>query len=259
MKLQDLFSLKDKVAIITGGSRGIGKFIATGFAEAGANVVIGSRKLEKLQATAKELEVFGSRIVSVKCDMESEADIKTLVDTTVQEFGRIDILVNNAGITWGAPTLAFPQDRWDKIMSVNVRGLWILTQHVGNIMKTQNRGKIIMISSVMGLRGAEEEDQPAVAYNASKAAVINLTRDLAVKWAPYGIYVNAIAPGLFYTDMMKWLDKMPDAKKAALTKVPLRRMGEEDDIKGLAVFLASEASNYVTGAVITVDGGYTAK
>lgn len=260
MKLQEMFSLKDKVAIITGGGRGIGKAIATGLTEAGAHIVIASRKLEKLQTTADELAQFGNRVLPVKCDMESEADIQALVDATMQAFGRIDILVNNAGITWGAPTFKFPQDKWDKIMNVNLRGLWILTQQVGNVMKAQETGgKIIMIASVMGMRGADEASQPAVAYNASKAALLNLTRDLAVKWAPQHIYVNAIAPGLFATDMMKWLDSMPEAKQAVLSKVPLNRMGEEDDIKGLAIFLASPASNYVTGATITVDGGYTAK
>jgi len=260
MKLQDLFSLKDKVAVVTGGGRGIGKAIATGFAEAGAHLVIASRKLEKLQATAAELTQWGGRVLSVKCDMESESDIQALVDKTVQEFGRIDILVNNAGMTWGAPTFKFPQDKWDRIMNINVRGLWVLTQQVGNIMKTQKEGgKIIMIASIMGLRGADEASQPAVAYNASKAAVLNLTRDLAVKWAPQHIYVNAIAPGLFATDMMKWLEAMPETKQAALSKVPLNRMGEEDDIKGLAVFLASPASDYITGSIMTVDGGYTAK
>lgn len=260
MKLQELFSLKDKVAIVTGGGRGIGKAIATGLAEAGAHLVIASRKLEKLQSTADELTQFGNKVIPVKCDMESETDIKTLVDTAMQTFGHIDILVNNAGVTWGAPTFKFPQDKWDKIMNVNVRGLWILTQQVGNVMKNQKEGgKIIMIASIMGMRGADEESQPAVAYNASKAAILNLTRDLAVKWASQKIYVNAIAPGLFATDMMKWLETMPEAKQAALSRVPLNRMGEEDDMKGLAVFLASPASNYMTGSIVTVDGGYTAK
>lgn len=259
MKLQELFSVKDKVAIVTGGSRGLGKAIAMGLVEAGAHVVIAARKVEKLQATANELSQLGHPVIPIKCDMASETDIKTLVDTTVQTFGRIDILVNNAGITWGAPTFEFPQDKWDKIMAVNVRGVWILTQQVGNMMKKQMGGKIIMIASIMGMRGADEANQPAIAYNASKAAILNLTRDLAVKWAPNHIQVNAIAPGLFATDMMKWLETMPEIKRAALTRIPLNRMGETDDIKGLAVFLASPASNYMTGAIVTVDGGYTAK
>lgn len=259
MKLADLFSLKGQVAIVTGGGRGIGQFIATGLAEAGAHLVIGSRKLAKLEATAAQLRSQGYKVVCVQCDMEKPADIDTLVEQTMKEFGRIDILVNNAGVTWGAPTFEYPLDKWDRIMNVNVRGLWILTQKVGNIMKEQRHGKIIMVASIMGLRGAAEQDQPAVAYNAAKGAVINLTRDLAMKWAPHGIHVNAIAPGFFATDMMKFLEGDPTLKQAMLTKVPLNRIGMEDDIKGVATFLAAKASDYVTGAIVVVDGGYTAK
>ncbi|OQW95167.1 MAG: gluconate 5-dehydrogenase, partial [Beggiatoa sp. IS2] len=253
------FSLKDKVAIVTGGGRGIGKFIATGLAEAGAHLVIGSRKAAKLETTAEKLRELGVKVLLIPCDMEKEADINQLVELTLKEFGRIDILVNNAGVTWGAPTFDYPLDKWDRIMNVNVRGLWILTQKVGNVMKKQGGGKIIMIASIMGLRGADEQSQPAVAYNAAKGAVINLTRDLALKWAPHGIYVNAIAPGFFATDMMKFLEENPTLKQSMLTKVPLNRIGMEDDIKGVATFLAANASDYVTGEIIVVDGGYTAK
>jgi len=259
MKLQELFSLKDKVALVTGGGRGIGKFIAVGLAEAGAHLVLGSRKEAKLHATAEELKAFGQQVVCAKCDMAIESDIQMLVNTAMETFGQIDILVNNAGITWGAPTFEYPQEQWDKIMNVNLRGVWILTQKVGNIMKNQGGGKIIMVTSIMGLRGADEETQPAVAYNASKGAIITLTKDLAMKWAPHQIYVNAIAPGYFATDMMRFLEGNPEAKQAALTRVPLQRMGTADDVKGLAVFLASAASNYMTGQTVIVDGGYTAK
>jgi gluconate 5-dehydrogenase len=259
MKLQEMFSLKDKVALVTGGSRGIGKFIAVGLAEAGANLVLASRKEAKLQATASELKQWGIQVAYAQCDMAVESDIQRLVDTAMKEFGRIDILINNAGVTWGAPTFQYPQEQWDKIMNVNLRGVWILTQKVGNIMKDQGGGKIIMVTSIMGLRGADEQSQPAVAYNASKGAIITLTKDLAMKWAPHQIYVNAIAPGYFATDMMRFLEGNPQAKQEALAKVPLQRMGTEDDIKGLAVFLASPASHYMTGQTIVVDGGYTAK
>ncbi len=259
MKLPELFSLKDKVALVTGGGRGIGKFIAVGLAEAGAHLVLGSRKEAKLHATAEELKSFGHQVVCAKCDMAIESDIQILVNTAMETFGQIDILINNAGITWGAPTFEYPQEQWDKIMNVNLRGVWILTQKVGNIMKNQGGGKIIMVTSIMGLRGAEEESQPAVAYNASKGAIITLTKDLAIKWASHQIYVNAIAPGYFATDMMRFLEGNPEAKQAALTRVPLQRMGTEDDIKGLAVFLASAASDYMTGQTVIVDGGYTAK
>jgi gluconate 5-dehydrogenase len=261
MNVKDLFDLSKKVAVVTGGGRGIGKFIAKGLAEAGADVVIASRKLDKLQKTAEEIAALGVRCLPVKCDMANKDDILGLVGAAMKEFGAIDILVNNAGVTWGAPTLEFPLEQWDKIFSVNVRGVWILTQEVAKIMKEKGGGKIINISSIMAFRGSIEEAHPALPYNPSKAAVNLLTMNLAVKLARYNIHVNAIAPGFFHTDMMGYLDKpgMEALKQAALSVYPIPRMGEEDDIKGLAVFLASKASDYMTGAVIPVDGGYLAK
>jgi len=179
----------------------------------------------------------------------------------VKEFGTVDILVNNAGITWGSPTLEFPLDKWDKIFAVNVRGMWILTQKVANVMKDKGGGKIMNISSIFGSRGSIEEGHPAVAYNSSKAAVEVLTKNLAVKLARYNIFVNAIAPGFFRTDMMEYVFK-PEMKPIldlTLAQIPLVRYGEEEHIKGLAVFLASRASDFITGAVIPVDGGLSAK
>jgi gluconate 5-dehydrogenase len=261
MNINEMFSLKGKVAIVTGGGRGIGKFIAQGLAEAGANVVIGSRKVQNCEEVAKELAKLGVKTLAVKCDMGSEEDISTLVDATMKEFGKVDILVNNAGITWGSPTLEFPLDKWDKIFQVNVRGVWILTQKVANIMKDGGGGKVINISSVFGSRGSIEEGHPAVPYNSSKAAVEILTKNLAVKLARYNIYINCIAPGFFRTDMMEYVFK-PEMKPIldlTLAQIPLVKYGEEDHIKGLAVFLASKASDFVTGAVIPVDGGLSAK
>ncbi len=261
MKLQDLFSLKGKTAIVTGGGRGIGRFIATGLAEAGANVVIASRKFEKLEKAASEIASLGVKCTPVKCDMGNRDDILNLVQSAVKEFGAIDILVNNAGVTWGAPTLEFPLEQWDKIFSVNVRGVWIISQEVAKIMKEKGGGKMINISSVMAFRGSVEEAHPAVPYNSSKAAINLLTMNLAIKLARYKINVNAIAPGFFHTDMMGYLDKpeMKPLRDAMLMQIPIPKMGEEDDIKGLAVFLASKASDYVTGAIIPVDGGMLAK
>lgn len=261
MNVSEMCSLKGKVAIITGGGRGIGKFIATGLAEAGANLVIGSRKVQNCEQVAGELAKLGVKTLAVKCDMGVEADIAALVDAAMKEFGTIDILVNNAGITWGSPTLEFPLDKWDKIFAVNVRGVWILTQKVANIMKDNGGGKIINISSIFGSRGSIEEGHPAVAYNSSKAAVEVLTKNLAVKLARYNIFVNAIAPGFFRTDMMEYVFK-PEMKPIldlTLAQIPLVRYGEEEHIKGLAVFLASRASDFITGAVIPVDGGLSAK
>jgi len=257
MNVKEMFDLKGKVAIVTGGGRGIGKFIATGLAEAGADVVIASRKLAKCEEAAKELAGLGVKTLAVKCDMASQEDIENLVDATMKEFGRIDILVNNAGITWGAPTLDFPLDKWDKIFAVNVRGVWILSQKIANIMKDAGGGKIINISSIFGSRGSIEEGHPAVAYNPSKAAVEVMTKNLAVKLARHKIYVNAIAPGFFRTDMMEYIFK-PEMKAILdimIGQIPLKMYGEEEHVKGLALFLASPASDFMTGAIVPVDGG----
>ena len=261
MHHRELLSLEGKVALVTGGGRGIGKFIATGLAEAGAHLVLASRKLESCQKTAAELAKLGHKVLPVQCDMAVPESIDNLVRATMAEFGTVDVLVNNAGITWGAPTLEFPLEKWDKIFAVNVRGVWILTQKVAAIMKEKGGGKIINISSIFGSRGSSEMAHPAVAYNSSKAAIELLTKNLAVKLAPYDINVNAIAPGFFKTDMMAylWKPEMQPALDLMLAYVPAHRAGEEDDIKSLAVFLASNASRYVSGAVIPLDGGLQAQ
>lgn len=261
MHFKDMFDLSNKVAIVTGGGRGIGKFMATGLAEAGANLVIASRKVENCEATAKELEALGAKVLVQKLDMASKEDIEKLVEATMNEFGQIDILVNNAGVTWGAPTLDYPLEQWERIFDVNVKGVWILSQLAANIMKDKGGGKIINISSVFGFRGSTEESHPAVAYNASKGAINLLTMNLAVKLARHNIHVNAIAPGFFRTDMMQYVFK-PEMKPVLdklLGDIPLARIGEADDLKSLAVFLASKASDYITGAIIPIDGGLLAK
>ena len=260
MKFNEMFDLKGKVAIITGGGRGIGRFIATGLAEAGADCVLASRKVENLEQTAVEFKKLGVRAISVKCDMGSKDDIEALVATTMKEFGKIDILVNNAGITWGAPTLDFPVDKWEKIFQVNVNGVFILTQKVARIMKENGGGNVINVSSVYGSRGSLEQMHPAVAYNSSKAAIEILTKNLAIKLAKHKIRVNCIAPGFFHTDMMGYIFKpeMKGALDATLNYIPLSKVGEEEDIKALAVFLASRASDYMTGAIIPLDGGLSA-
>ena len=262
MKLTDMFSLKGKVALVTGGGRGIGKFIATGLAEAGADIILTSRKIKNLEATAAELEANQKvKAVAIACDMAKEDTVEAMLKEAVAKFGRIDILVNNAGATWGAPTLDFPLEKWDQLFNVNVRGVWVLTQKVARIMKEQGGGNIINISSVMAFRGSIEEAHPAVPYNSTKAAINLLTMNLAVKLAPHKIRVNAIAPGFFHTDMMAYIDK-PEFKPirdAIVNEIPLRRVGEIDDMKGVAVFLASDASQFITGHVMVVDGGQIAK
>ncbi|MBA4396018.1 MAG: gluconate 5-dehydrogenase [Syntrophus sp. (in: bacteria)] len=262
MKLQDLFKLNGKVALVTGGGRGIGKFIAEGFAEAGADIVLTSRKMKNLEATAQEIATkTGVAVFPIACDVAKAEDLDVMVKAAMAKFGRIDILVNNAGATWGAPTLEFPLERWDQLFNVNVRGVWILTQKVAGIMKEQGGGAIINISSVMGFRGSDELTHPAIPYNSTKAAINVLTMNLAVKLAPYKIRVNAIAPGFFRTDMMAYIEK-PEFKTAhdlVIDSIPLRRVGDVDDMKGLAVFLASDASAYMTGQVVVNDGGLLAK
>jgi NAD(P)-dependent dehydrogenase (short-subunit alcohol dehydrogenase family) len=262
MKLVDMFNLKGKVALITGGGRGIGKYIAEGLAEAGADLVLTSRKLKTLEAAAEQLtKNCNVKVLPVACDVAKEEDVDRMLQTAKDKFARIDILVNNAGATWGAPTLDFPLERWDQLFNVNVRGVWMLTQKVARLMKEQGGGNIINISSVMGFRGSEEALHPAVPYNSTKAAVNLLTMNLAVKLAPYKIRVNAIAPGFFRTDMMSYIEKpeFKDAHDHMISLIPMRRVGDMDDMKGVAVFLASDASSYITGHIIVNDGGLIAK
>ena len=262
MNLTDLFSLRGKVALVTGGGRGLGKFIATGMAEAGADLILASRKIKNLEDTARELEEnYKIRALAVSCDLSKEDTIEPMLEEARKQFGHIDILVNNAGVTWGAPALEYPQEKWDQLFDVNVRGLWIITQKVARIMKDQGGGNIINISSIMGFRGFPDELQPTIPYNPTKAAVNSLTMNLAVKLAPYNIRVNAIAPGFFRTNMTAYLEK-PEFKeqyKATLSSISLGRFGEIDDIKGVAVFLASAASSYMTGHVLINDGGLLAR
>ena len=262
MKLMEMFDLSGKVALVTGGGRGIGKFIATGLAEAGADLVIASRKIENCEKTAEELmKAHGIKAKAYKLDVAVKEDIEHLLDAAVKDFKTIDILVNNAGQTWGTPTLDFPLEKWDQIFNVNIRGAWMISQMTAKIMKDNGGGKMINISSVHGSRGSIEEAHPAVPYNSTKAALNILTMNLAVKLARHGINVNAIAPGFFKTDMMKYLFK-PEMKPfldGFIGHIPVAKVGEEDDIKGLAVFLASKASDYMTGTVIPCDGGIMAK
>jgi NAD(P)-dependent dehydrogenase (short-subunit alcohol dehydrogenase family) len=262
MKLTDLFSLQGKVALVTGGGRGIGKFIATGLAEAGADLILTSRKMKNLEATADELKKnYNVNTLAIACDMMKEDEIEAMLREALKKFPRIDILVNNAGATWGAPTLDFPLERWDQLFNVNVRGVWILTQKVARIMKSQGGGNIINLSSVMAFRGSLENVHPAIPYNSTKAAINLLTMNLAVKLAPYNIRVNAIAPGFFRTDMMAYIEKPAcrNEYESLLDMIPMHRIGDLDDVKGIAVFLSSAASAYMTGHVLVADGGMLAK
>jgi NAD(P)-dependent dehydrogenase (short-subunit alcohol dehydrogenase family) len=256
VKPQELFDLSGRTAIVTGGGSGIGRQMATGLAEAGANVVLCARKVERCEAAAAEIEALGVRALAFACDVRDPDDVNAVVYQTRVELDRIDILVNNAGTSWGAAAEDHPLEGWQKVIDVNLTGVFLFAQAAGRAMIEQQGGKIVNIASVAAFGGAPPELMNAVAYNASKAGVVGFTRDLATKWARHGINVNAIAPGWFPSDMNKvLLDAQPDAY---LEHIPLRRFGGADDLKGAVVFLASPASDYVTGQVVVVDGGQTA-
>lgn len=256
MKSMELFNLEGKTAIVTGGGTGLGLQMAFGLAEAGANIVVCSRKVEKCREAAGKIESLGVKALGLRCDINREDEAEDVVKTTVKEFGRIDILVNNSGRTWGGAVEDLELENWRKVIDVNVTGTFILTQKAGREMIRQKSGKIINIVSYAGLLGTDPEYLNAVAYNTSKGALVAFTKDLAVKWAGYGIQVNAIAPGWFGTEMTKW--SMEHQSKKMLDRIVQRRFGGEDDLKGAIVFLASKASDYVTGQVLSVDGGLTA-
>ncbi|MFJ7916543.1 MULTISPECIES: SDR family oxidoreductase [unclassified Lysinibacillus] len=253
MTVLDLFSLKGKTAIITGGGRGLGAQIAQGFAEAGANIVLCSRKVEACEEVAVELAELGVQTLALACDVTKPEDIANVVSKTLETFGKIDILVNNSGASWGTPAVEMPFEAWQKVFDVNVNGTFLMTQAVGKIMLEQKSGKIINIASVAGLGGTLPDFMDTIGYNASKGAVITLTKDLAVKWGPYGVNVNAIAPGFFPTKMSKVL--IERGQDYLMSVTPLKRLGTENDLKGVALFLAAAASDYITGDVIVVDGG----
>lgn len=253
MHVNELFSLKGKVAIVTGGGRGLGEQIAEGFAEAGANVVVCSRKLEACEEVSQKLKDFGVESLALKCDITNPEDVKNVVQQTLEKFGRIDILVNNSGASWGAPAEEMPLEAWQKVINVNVTGTFLMSQAAGKVMLEQGSGKIINIASVAGLKGSNPKYMDAIGYNASKGAVITFTKDLAAKWGPRGIYVNAIAPGFFPTKMSNGL--LEKGGQGILEGTPLRKFGSDSDLKGVAVFLAAPASDYITGDTVVVDGG----
>jgi gluconate 5-dehydrogenase len=255
VKAKQLFDLSGRVAVITGGSVGLGRQMAEGLAEMGANLVLCARRKERCEQAAEELQKLGIEVLALSCDVKDPASIQAVADATVKQFGRIDILVNNAGTAWGAPVEAMTIEQWNKVIETNLTGTFLFSQAVGKVMIAQRRGKIINIASVAGLRGSPPSFS-AIGYSASKGGVIILTKDLACKWGMHNIQVNAIAPGWFPTDMSgKVIERN---KEMLLAGIPLGRFGGPDDLKGAAVFLASGASNFVTGNILVVDGGQSA-
>jgi NAD(P)-dependent dehydrogenase (short-subunit alcohol dehydrogenase family) len=255
MNARELFDLGGKTAIVTGGGSGIGRDMAQALAEAGANVVLCARKVERCEQAASELAQLGVKALGLRCDVREPDEVQAVVDRTKAELGRIDVLVNNAGTVWGAPPEDTPLHGWQKVIDVNLTGVFLFAQAVGRTMIADGGGKIVNIASVAGLGGAPPEVMNAIAYNASKGGVIAFTRDLACKWARHGINVNAIAPGWFPSEMSRFvLDQKPEV----VEHIPLRRFGGPDDLKGAILFLASAASDYVTGHTLVVDGGESA-
>ncbi len=256
MHVSKLFDLSGKTAIVTGGSRGIGKEIATGLGEAGARVVITARREEWLAPALAELKGLGIDSLSVKADITSPEDVERLVSETLTKWGRIDILVNNAGVAWGAPLMDMPLDKWDAVLNTNAKGALICSQQVGRQMIKQAGGNIINVASVTGMLAVDPRAMQAIGYQASKAALIILTRQLAIEWAKYNIRVNAIAPYFLKTRMTK--ETTERAEKELIEHVPMGRLGREGELRGAVLFLASEASSYITGQVINIDGGMSA-
>ncbi|MED1204459.1 glucose 1-dehydrogenase [Heyndrickxia acidicola] len=252
MDLFELFNLKGKTAIVTGGGKGLGAQMAAALAEAGSNVVLCSRDLKACQSMAESLESRGVKTLAVQCDVTKKQDIQHVIDETLKEFGQIDILVNNSGTSWIAPALELPEDKWDKVMNVNMKAVFLFSQAAAKAMMAQGSGKIVNIASVTGFGGTQPELLDTIAYNTSKGAVMTFTKDLAAKLARHNIQVNAIAPGFFPTKISK---KILESNTAILKQIPARRFGDDDDLKGAVVFLASRASDYVSGHVLVVDGG----
>jgi len=252
--VRELFDLTGRVAIVTGGSRGLGKEIAEGLAEAGASLMICARRERWLKPTLEEFQARGFNVLAKVADVSRPEDIEAVVKATIEAFGKIDILVNNAGTSWGCMPEDMPLDKWQKVIDVNLTACFLMAQAVGREMLKRESGCIINISSVSGITSSANGPFYA-GYVASKAGLIGLTRELAATWGRRGIRVNAIAPGFFHSRLA---DKVIEIyEKTIQENNPIPRIGREGELKGVAVFLASDASIYITGQTIVVDGGLT--
>jgi NAD(P)-dependent dehydrogenase (short-subunit alcohol dehydrogenase family) len=251
------FDLTGQTAIVTGGGSGLGREMADALAELGANIVLCARKAERCEQAAAEIEsAYGVGAIGMRCDVRDRAEIDAVVERAVADFGRVDVLVNNSGTTWAADPEDISVEGWQKVIDVNLSGLFFFSQAAGRLMIAQGHGKIINVASVMGFQGVLTEAMNAIPYNASKGGVVALTRDLAVKWARHGVLVNALAPGWFPSEMSG--HTLEHAGPLLIDRIPLRRFGKPEEIKGAVQFLASAASDFVTGTTLHVDGGQTA-
>jgi gluconate 5-dehydrogenase len=253
--VRELFDLTGRTAIVTGGSRGIGKEMAEGLAEAGANLMLCARRQEWLDETVDEFTGRGFKVTGKLCDVAKPEEVQAVVDATVSTFGSVDILVNNAGISWGSMPEDMPLDMWQKVLDVNLTGCFLFAQAAGREMLKKNSGSIINIASIAGLTSSANGPFYA-GYVASKAGLIGLTRELAASWGRRGIRVNAIAPGFFHSRLADAVIDIYERSIQENNMIP--RIGMEGELKGITVFLASDASSYITGHTIAVDGGMTA-
>ena len=252
--VSQLFDLKGKTALVTGGSRGLGLQMAHALGEAGARIMLSSRKAGDLEEATADLQAAGIDARWIAADCAREEDIRRLADETLQRMGPIDILVNNAGAAWGAPAEDHPVEAWDKVMNLNIRGYFILCQQVGkHSMIERRQGRIINVASIAGL-GGNPPEMTTIAYNTSKGAVINFTRALAAEWGKYNITVNAICPGFFPSRMTAGTLKA-FGEDNLKDNAPLHRLGDDEDLKGLTVLYASDAGKHITGQWLAVDGG----
>jgi len=256
MSVKQLFDLSGKTALITGGSRGLGLQMAEALGEMGAKVAITARKQDELEEARAHLSKMGIESLIVVNDLQDTDSIRPMVESVLKGSGQIDILVNNAGAAWGAPAEDHPLEAWYKVVNLNLTAPFLLSQAVGKLsMIPRKYGKIINIASIAGLVGTEPGFMPTIAYNSSKGGVVNFTRSLGAEWANYNITVNAIAPGVFPSKMSKGM--IDHAEQYIMNQTPMKRLGGDEDLKGLTVLLASDASAYITGQTIAVDGGFT--
>jgi gluconate 5-dehydrogenase len=255
--VQELFSLAGKTAVVTGGSRGLGLQMAEALGEQGARVLVASRKQAELDEACAHLAARGIEASSIAADLGDEAAVAAFAGEALARLGRVDILINNAGATWGAPAEDYPLEAWDKVMNLNVRSIFLLCQAFGRGMIERRQGRIVNIASIAGLAGNPPGTMQTIAYNTSKAALINFTRTLAGEWGRHGITVNAIAPGFFPSKMTKGILAAIGADALA-QQAPLGRLGDDEDLKGAVVLFASDAGKHITGQILAVDGGVSA-